>query len=239
MKLTYATCQEILAKRDSKKLANNTYLYRSDDLFCVKLHNTDVITIHDDNTQTLHSGGYVTKTTKDRLNTFSYASIFQKRGLWFIEQGEEQVAFFDGVKLNMFGEVVPGETSPPDVKELLARKTILDHKVKKYIDGFVKDAVENGLGAPELGDCLFCQMYAQNPERIAEHDFEHIFSHIEEGYYVRSFLLMAIKSRGYNNVGFIWNYHSDRIVRGDGEYLRDELVGFFKKYKSKLLQFID
>ena len=239
MKLTYATCQEILSKRYSKKLANNTYLYRSDDVFRVKLHNTDIVTINSDNTQTLNSGGYLTKTTKDRLNTFSYASISQKRGLWFIQQGDTEVAFFDGVKLNLFGEIVPGETSAPDVKELLARKTILDHKVKKYIDGFVKDAVENGLGVPELGDCLYCQMYAQNTDKIAEHDFEHIFSHIEEGYYVRSFLLMAIKARGYNNVAFIWDYHRSKIEHGDGEFLREELRGFFKKYKSKLLQFID
>jgi hypothetical protein len=237
MKLTYANCQEILAKRDSKKLANNTYLYRSDNVFRVKLHNTDVITIHDDNTQTLQSGGYLTKTTKDRLNSFSFASIFQKRGLWFFNNSE--AAFYDGVKVNMFGEIVEGDIPAPDTKSLLARKAILDHKVKNYIDGFVKDAVENGLGTPELGDCLYCQMYAQNPDKIAEHDFEHIFSHIEEGYYVRSFLLMAIKARGYNNVGFIWSYHRDKIDRGDGEFLREELRGFFKKYKSKLMQFID
>lgn len=239
MKLTYATCEEILAKRESKKLANNTYLYRRDDVFCVKLHNTDVITIHGDNTQTLDSGGYFSKTTKDRLNTFSNASIFQKRGLWFIEQDGAEVAFFDGAKVDGFGNLVPGEVSAPDVKELLARKTILDHKVKKYIDGFVKDAVENGLGVPDLGDCLICRIYAENPDGIAEHDFEHIFSHIEESYYTRTFLLLVIKSRGYANLGFIWNYHSDRVARGDGEYLRDELVCFFKKYKSKLLQFID
>jgi hypothetical protein len=50
---------------------------------------------------------------------------------------------------------------------------------------------------------------------------------------------MAIKARGYNNVGFIWSYQRDKIDRGDGEFLRKELRGFFKKYKSKLMQFID
>jgi hypothetical protein len=239
MKLTYAACQEILAKRDSKKLANNTYLYRSDNVFCVKLHNTDVITIHDDNTQTLRSGDYLTKTTKDRLNNFSFAQLFQERGLWFLQQESNKIPFFEGIRVNLFGEVVSSEKEIPDMSGLLARKTILDKKIKKYIEGFVKDVVENGLGTPELGDCLYCMMYAQNSDKIAEHDFEHIFSHIEEGYYVRSFLLMAIKSRGYGNVGFIWNWYTDKIAHGDGDCLREELRSFFKKYKSKLLRFVE
>jgi hypothetical protein len=241
MKLTYATCQELLKKRDSKKLAGNTYLYKRDNVFCVKFYNTDIITIDSDSTQTLRVDGHFTKTTKDRLNEFSFASLYQERGLWFVRQQEnsDKVAFFDGIKFNMFGEILQGETSAPDASDLLAKRKFLDHKIQKYTDGFCKDALENGLGVPDLGDCLICRIYAENPERIKDHDFEHIFSHFEEGYYTRTFVLLMLKSRGYNNINFIWNYHASNIVRGDDASLRGEFRSFFRKYKSKLMQFID
>jgi hypothetical protein len=239
MKLTYPNCQEILAKRESKKLANNTYLYRKDNVFCVKLHNTDVVTIYDDDRQSINSGGYLTKTTKDRINTFSFASVFQERGLWFLRQNNEKIPFFDGIEINSSGSIVSSQEKILSVDDLIERKKMLDKKIKQYINGFIDDALENGLGAPEVGDCLFCQIYSQNPDQISTHDFEHIYSHIEEKYYVRSLLLMAIQSRGYTNISFIWSYFSSRISCGDSDLLRQELRGFFKKYKHKLLNYIE
>lgn len=236
MKLTYATCQEILAKRETKKLANNTYLYQSGDVFCVKLHNTDVITINSDDTQTLRAAGYLTATTKDRLNTFSNASICQERGLWFVKSGDKKYAFFDGIKIDSTGDVV-GDVQ--DVDDLIKKKKIVDKKVRDYIKGFADDVIENGLGTPEAGDCLICKIFGQNIRQIKSDQLEHVFAHIEEKYYVRSFLLMAIYAREYNNPPFIWAMLQREAENGKAEMLKDILVSYFKKHKHKLIQYIE
>lgn len=63
-------------KRGSKKLGNNTYLFRRQELgqerpaYAVRLHNTDIIRFCPNGDIRLSSGGYLTVTTKARLNEF-------------------------------------------------------------------------------------------------------------------------------------------------------------------------
>lgn len=73
------------ARNGSRKLANNTYLVpRGADAYAVRLHSTDIITIHRDGTFTLNTGGWDTVITKDRLNSFGPARIYSERGTWAV-----------------------------------------------------------------------------------------------------------------------------------------------------------
>ena len=69
-------------KLNGKPIANNTRLYERGDSIAVRLHNTDVVTIHPNNTWTLRSGGWRSVTTKERINRFSPARVCSVDGEW-------------------------------------------------------------------------------------------------------------------------------------------------------------
>jgi hypothetical protein len=45
--LTFESCQAIIKNRQSKKLANNTYLAKKNEEYVVTLHHTDIIRINE------------------------------------------------------------------------------------------------------------------------------------------------------------------------------------------------
>lgn len=73
-----------------KKVANNTWLIRIGE-YCIglKLHNTFVVNYYP-RFCTLHTGGWKTHTTKDRLNDFSPANIYQLDGEWYLSHITEE-----------------------------------------------------------------------------------------------------------------------------------------------------
>ena len=87
--LSLATCITLLGKKDSKKLCNNTYLMnKSQDKyfeFAVLLHSTRIMTLSR-SLLTINTGGFHTKTTKERLSWFLPCgfSIFSERGVWYL-----------------------------------------------------------------------------------------------------------------------------------------------------------
>jgi hypothetical protein len=68
----YATLNERLTGRclERRKVANNTYAERRWPDIAIRLHDTDVVTLHPDGSITLNTGGWYTVTTKDRLNSY-------------------------------------------------------------------------------------------------------------------------------------------------------------------------
>lgn len=83
--------------RDRRKLENNTYLERiSDNEIGVKLHSTYVVRFNRNGSIKVSSGGWETVTTKARINTYSPASISQRKGVWYMADGSE---FEDGMEV--------------------------------------------------------------------------------------------------------------------------------------------
>lgn len=112
--LSYSECAGLLQgrNRESRKVANNTYLHRgynSDAYFAVVLHGTTVVRVNADGTYTLNSGGYRTVTTKERINCFSPACLFQKDWAWYVRcdptRWQDRVPFRDGMRVNSDGTV--------------------------------------------------------------------------------------------------------------------------------------
>lgn len=77
-------------------------------------HGTILVTYHQDNTFSLFAGGYRTKTTKNRLCEFGPVTVFQKDGEWFLDSPEGPESFFDGIRVDSFGEPI----DPDDYEEL-------------------------------------------------------------------------------------------------------------------------
>jgi hypothetical protein len=104
---TYAQAVEALAGRDSVKLGNNTLLekrgYVQNDSvhIAVRLHSTDIVCFFPDGRVTLHSGGYRTMTTKERLNQFIVSTVYQKNYNWFVYRASDgsTVEFTEGMNV--------------------------------------------------------------------------------------------------------------------------------------------
>jgi hypothetical protein len=92
---TYEEAEAALGTKKSKKVDNNTHLERlTENSIGVKLHSTHVVVYFKNGTTVLNSGGYKTVTTKDRMNKFSSAQVYQTKGEWFVN---DKVPFKDGM----------------------------------------------------------------------------------------------------------------------------------------------
>ena len=103
---TYTEAAAVLNGRDSVKLGNNTWLESFSGGIAVRLHNTRIVWFHEDGRVTLHTGGYRTVTTKDRLNQFIYGKVYQKAHQWYYVRhrlGLEQ-NFAEGMEVQPFPE---------------------------------------------------------------------------------------------------------------------------------------
>lgn len=79
MTLTYSEAESLLSKaRDmnaGKPVQNHTRLFKRGEDYAVRLHSTDVVTVHPDGTYTLNAGGWYTVTTKERINSYGPARV--------------------------------------------------------------------------------------------------------------------------------------------------------------------
>lgn len=110
--MTYAAAVALIRKgrNGRKKLANNTYLEFTGSyhglrpLIGVKVHKTFVIVIQSDDSLILNSGGYKTRLTLDRINTYLPTGyrLYQERHTWKIWHNNTTVNYQDGMM------IVPG-----------------------------------------------------------------------------------------------------------------------------------
>ncbi len=222
--LTFASATDLLGKRQSKKLANNTYLRKENEHFVVRLHETDIIAIGSDDSSILHNGGYFTKTTKERINDFSSAYIVQEKGIWYVRG----IPFYDGMVIDKNGNPVNVINNADEVQK---KKKKLDTMVKKFIGGYCEWALENGI-KPSNGDCWMC-LFKQDGS------LDHIYSHVEELYYFGSFVDVVIRKENLKNPHFTRQYTTNQVeVLKSSSYLRRLLTSYFKKVKPNLMEFV-
>jgi len=177
--MNYETASEKLGKRTSRKLARNTYLSRHDDgTIRIRLHSTDIATMHPNGSVVLNTGGWATSTTKDRMGLV--ARISQRGGLWYVYVNGKEYAYRDGMTITKRG-AVKGAKLGED-----RRAKAWKAKVSKYADTFVDKLLARKLDAPGAGDCFYCQMVTKDGATIG--GSEHIHAHVKEGYYVPSML---------------------------------------------------
>ena len=213
--MKYQEAVTLIKNRNSKKLANNTYLLKDGENFVIRLHETNIVTITPKNHYILNNGGWQTVTTKDRMNRYLPCNIYQEKGLWYLSGS----LYYNNMELNRNGNPV----KPRKPKATEKKKNKLDKSVTKYIKGFIKDIKENGLNDPSGADCWYCMGNMGN-------NYSHILEHIKEGYFVPSFLWNVINSKGYTSPAFIWN-----MCKNNPDVAGNELRSYFKKIKHNLI----
>lgn len=76
--------------RKSRKVGNNTYAeIEYDNSVSIRLHGTAVVRFYPNGLVKLNSGGWQTSTTKDRINKYSPVKVYQKKYVWYLEDGSE------------------------------------------------------------------------------------------------------------------------------------------------------
>jgi hypothetical protein len=177
---------------------------------CIRYHDTDIVRIHEDGLITLDSGGWRTKTTKERINSYSPAGIRQEKGIWYIGD----VVFYDSMMVDADGRPV---TPPrPDLGlKMLISKARVDQFVK-LVDGFDK------LPMPDSGDCLLCRASGLRAPGSC------VQQHVEENYLHGSLLVNAMRAAGWRDEQI--GYHL-RFAQGDRAHIKRAL----RKYVHQCL----
>jgi len=232
----------------------------------IRYQATDVVVYHADGTTSLFTGGWQTHTTKDRLNEYSTARIFQEKGLWYFSPRNFNWAdrkngcslFYDGVTVGPDGQPLEPR-APEDTTKL---KTKLDRLVSKFIKGYIEHLKEHGISEPSQSDCWgcyfnVCALYGhvtgtqtgqgrlENGKLVVDNTtgkaeplgVDHYLSHFEEKYYVPSILFAALKTSGYRDPGFILALIKIDLEKGRKPYhLEKVLRDYFRKLKPALLK---
>lgn len=211
--LTYKKATALLGTaRDPEKgkpIANNTRLFKRGDNFVIRLHDTDIITIKPNGSFVLNSGGYKTRTTKDRLNEYSPANISTKNHVWSISSRNGNDLFFDGIEINPLG--VPINSIDSDLYLKCQRK--LSRMIKNYIDGWINWLKKTReLRETSSEDCFYCHL-SYDPTDPDFTNINHLLSHLTEQNYVPSLLWNAILEY---NVQFEYEENTIYKMGGNG-----------------------
>jgi len=168
--------------------------------YVLRYHFTDVFK-RKGNTVELNSGGLKTTTTKARLNSCLAktpgAFIWQEKGIWYYSGTE----FFDGMKINTeTGEFLNSQDSGESQR---TRKKRIDKLIKQMESRIL----EGEIPLPALGDCLLCQLRAQNPGMRADC----MELHLEEGYLHGSLLLCVAEWQNMDDLlrAALWDTSQD------------------------------
>lgn len=230
----FETIQAELARgrKGTRRLGNHTYLHPIPGGIAMKYHNTDVAIFRPDYVE-LNSGGWLTYTTKERLNWALNlakipASVWQSKSVWYCGRSE----FFNGITIRYNGKVIDPRpaTKPMDLRQAkkkglldvndsrlvgqlkdhdLQAQAITRKLIKRYIATLSK-AIDNGTLDLSLdgGSCWFCSMVTKDAQTIGEvmGDVGHLVAHLKEQYLMLGLILNALKYRGYKYPGmFVLN----------------------------------
>jgi len=157
----------------------STFQYTdAEGVLVTRQHNTDIVKEHKGK-YTLDTGGWRTRTTKDRFNRYTPYNVYSDKGIWYVSQGDRKCPYYDGM-------VLPGAFTQHNLDKIVTRQKKLTKAINKFC--LLVDTVE-ALPMPDAGDCLLCRF--QQPDCLQEH--------MREGYLHGTLLVNAMRSRGYKD----------------------------------------
>ena len=103
--IDHASADAYLGRRADRALPGRaSRLERRGDDIAVLFHGTAVVTYHPDGSVTLDSGGWLTSTTKQRINAYTRAPVYSVKGKWLVGvPGGGKVPFRDGIRVDAEG----------------------------------------------------------------------------------------------------------------------------------------
>jgi hypothetical protein len=246
MRRTKAEIMDGINAVKSKLIALNTVEYwTKDGDRVIRLHDTNIMTFKANKDIVLNSGGWLTPTTKDRINQFLPTNyrISQNKKIWYLIVGDyennESFIFQDGITIKKSGKIARAKKSVKTTEKLLKKASQF---CKDYIDKFMKGLVP----LPSGGDCWHCSLKAvedNKPLGDVVHDTtknNHIYQHVKEKHYVPSLLYNALEEQpisilGMNVVYKIWHKEDIESIENFRDMTASQALWSLKKYIFKRL----
>jgi len=175
----------------SRFIGNNTVEYYIEKDRYIRLHYTDILVFSGDCLR-ISSGGYRTKTTKDRINKYLPPNYRLESicGFWQVTiSGVITFPFKDGMVIDLKNKISDAGV----YNKLYAAFRLEKRKIAVYVEKYAVLLRSGKMDLPGAGDCLICQIAAQNPDYK---DYSHIQSHIDEFYLVPALIWAACRATG-------------------------------------------
>ena len=220
--------------KQSRKIANNTYLIKGDGKISVRLHSTDIITFWHTGNIVLNSGGWKTVTTKARINEFSPFSIYQENSIWYVSFTHHEpktYCFKDNMVISTQTGTVQGDTPLTEIKEKLKLKK----QIKKYCDKMATYIKAGKLEQPSAGDCWGCLMKDKDGKTVFRND--HLLEHLKENYFVPSLILNAMNEFDKNDFMLAVLFDKSQDWSRDYDMASDRAKRAVRRYFYRQLNF--
>jgi hypothetical protein len=208
----------------------------------VRYHDSMVVRYQEDGRTELYAAGWMTKTTKDRLNAFLPRDwkVSQVAGQWYLCKygvGVESFAFCDGITIAANGNVTgAGSESAVQAKAKQVQA------IKKYVNAYVKALVGGEVPAPSGGDCWYCYMRVDGTkETLGERaNSDHILDHMKESYFVPSLLVRALEMYAaapmtMATIGQLWGMSPGQPSKPQNELLVKDATSSLTRYLKHCL----
>lgn len=237
---SYNDAMEYLGGKSERPLAHNTRIELDSGCFKIKYHGNTIAELHPEKI-VLSSCGWMTLTTKERLNWFipDEYYIYQEKGVWYVRNyvKDETMTFQDGITFHTDTTVSGyGDSSEKD------RIKATTKQIKKYVDGFIKALVKGEVESPNGGDCWYCLMRGEDGVSLGEktHNQDHILDHMTESCYVPSLLYNAIEAFGVSIyvkslIGQLWNDSGYTMSTWEEGIFSDQVKSSLTRYIKRQL----
>jgi hypothetical protein len=243
---SYQTASDYLSKGKKSKFSRKlpgkaTMLIKDGSSIHVVYHQTPVVTFKEDGDIILQSDGYMTQTTKERMNNYTpeRVGVSQAKGLWFLSVDRKVVIYQDGIVIHQDGTVTgdADKARETEVKKIV--KTIT-----QYATDFAQALVNGQVLEPSAGDCWYCFMKTEDGLTLgeAEKNNDHITTHIQEKYYVPSLMVRAVERFGgshYLKSSIAWIWEGNPPYHGSEDYIKREVKSFLVRYLKQLYGIAD
>lgn len=150
----------------------------------LRYHDTNVVTIKKNGDITLDSGGWQTRTTKDRINNYQgVVSVYSDKGMWKVGG----FTFVDGISFAPDGTLKSSTQATEREKRRIVR---VSKQIKHYCKTLKTQLEVEGFPVPNSGDCLIC--------RLPKGRHSCLTSHLDETYIHGTLLVNAMQYAGYD-----------------------------------------
>jgi len=201
--------------KTSKCEGRNTVRYHTvDGDERLRYHDTDVVTIYADKSVTLHSGGWRTVTTKERMVTELRRlgiriGLYADKGQWWVSglkgSGDAPVkdiwsgsctVYVDGITFQPDGTLI---TADAELIERAQAEVEVLKVIKKLCAKLRKDLTDGELPKPEPGDCFICQTAKSGGPA-------HVQAHVLKGEINGHLIVAALRWCGWTEDSIDWTY---------------------------------
>jgi hypothetical protein len=229
--MNYTTLDRFIqdGRKPERKIKHKTYATRGCDqdgseYVAIRYHRTEVVRFYADGRTRFDSGGWLTPTTKDRMNLADNYRIWQEKGYWFVSRDRANAPthrFSDGMTFTQRGRLMNGP-EPGQVERTMKREEKLRKRIRRFANAAAADLAKSARPATNRGDCWYCALRSTNEEAgtplgDATDNHEHLTEHMDDDYCPTALFINAMEETKQHPAGMA--YDMNAMEREDGTWM--------------------